>query len=192
MPLPYNLHNSMSDQESIVLIRDVNAIVIPAGVHVKLKKDDVVTIMQSLGGSYTVSSETGIMARISAIDADALGKEVEVIHAYETGTDPESIRKAAWDFMRTVYDPEIPVNVVDLGLIYDCTVRALTDGLNHVHVTMTLTAPGCGMGPVIQADIESGIKRMDGVETVDVEVVLDPPWNQNMMSEAAKLQLGML
>ncbi|MDX2425905.1 MAG: putative Fe-S cluster assembly protein SufT [Cycloclasticus sp.] len=182
----------MSDQESIVLNRNVNAIVIPAGVHVTLKKDDVVTIMQSLGGSYTVSSETGIMARISAIDADALGKEVEVIHAYETGTDPESIREAAWTFMKTVYDPEIPVNVVDLGLIYDCTVRALTDGLNHVHVTMTLTAPGCGMGPVIQADIESGIKRMDGVETVDVEVVLDPPWNQNMMSEAAKLQLGMM
>ncbi|MFT6624972.1 MAG: putative FeS assembly SUF system protein SufT [Cycloclasticus sp.] len=182
----------MSDQESIVLNRNVNAIVIPAGVHVTLKKDDVVTIMQSLGGSYTVSSETGIMARISAIDADALGKEVEVIHAYETGTDPESMREAAWAFMKTVYDPEIPVNVVDLGLIYDCTVRALTDGLNHVHVTMTLTAPGCGMGPVIQSDIESGIKRMDGVETVDVEVVLDPPWNQSMMSEAAKLQLGMM
>jgi len=182
----------MQAQESIALVRDVNAIVIPAGVHVTLKENDVVTIMQSLGGSYTVSSETGVMARISAIDADALGKEVKVIHAYETGTDPESIREAAWAFMKTVYDPEIPVNVVDLGLVYDCTVRALTDGLNHVHVTMTLTAPGCGMGPVIQADIESGIKHIDGVETVEVEVVLDPPWNQNMMSEAAQLQLGLL
>ena len=182
----------MPEQQSIALNRDVRAIAIPAGVQVVLKKDDVVTIMQSLGGSYTVSSETGIMARISAIDADALGKEVEVIHAYETGTDPESIRESAWAFMRTVYDPEIPVNIVDLGLVYDCTVRALTDGLNHVHVTMTLTAPGCGMGPVIQADIESGIKSMEGVETVNVEVVLAPPWNQNMMSEAARLQLGML
>lgn len=182
----------MHQEESIVLKRNVNAIVIPAGVHVVLKKDDVVTIMQSLGGSYTVSSESGIMARISAIDSDALGKEAEVVHAYETGTDPESINEACWKFMSTVYDPEIPVNVVDLGLIYDCKTRALTDGLNHVDVTMTLTAPGCGMGPVIQADIESGLKRMDSVESVDVEVVLDPPWNQTMMTEAAKLQLGML
>ncbi len=182
----------MSDKESIVLNRNVNAIVIPAGISVVMKKGDVVTIMQSLGGSYTVSSESGIMARISAVDADVLGKEVEVIHAYETGTDPESIQTACWEFMKTVYDPEIPVNVVDLGLIYDCKTRAITDGLNHVDVTMTLTAPGCGMGPVIQADIEAGIKRMDAVETVEVEVVLDPPWNQNMMSEAAKLQLGML
>lgn len=182
----------MSNQEAVVLNRDVNAIVVPDGVHVTLKKGDVVTIMQALGGTYTVSSETGIMARVSAIDADALGKEVEVIHAYESGTDPESIREASWVFMKTVFDPEIPVNVVDLGLIYDCTVRALTDGLNHVHVQMTLTAPGCGMGPVIQADIESGLKRMEGVETIEVEIVLDPPWTQNMMSEAAKLQLGML
>ncbi|MBV1951665.1 MAG: putative Fe-S cluster assembly protein SufT [Cycloclasticus sp.] len=182
----------MSDKESIVLNRNVNAIVIPAGISVVMKKGDVVTIMQSLGGSYTVSSESGIMARISAVDADVLGKEVEVIHAYETGTDPESIQTACWEFMKTVYDPEIPVNVVDLGLIYDCKTRAIADGLNHVDVTMTLTAPGCGMGPVIQADIEAGIKRMDAVETVEVEVVLDPPWNQNMMSEAAKLQLGML
>lgn len=182
----------MQAQENIALTRDVNAIIIPDGIHTTLKKDDVVTIMQSLGGTYTVSSETGTIARISSIDADALGKEVEVVHAYETGTDPESIREASWAFMKTVYDPEIPVNVVDLGLIYDCAVRALTDGLNHVHVKMTLTAPGCGMGPVIQADIESGIKHMEGVETVEVEVVLDPPWNQNMMSEAAKLQLGML
>ncbi len=182
----------MSDKESIVLNRNVNAIVIPAGISVVMKKGDVVTILQSLGGSFTVSSKSGIMARISAIDADVLGKEVEVIHAYETGTDPESIQAACWEFMKTVYDPEIPVNVVDLGLIYDCKTRALTDGLNHVDVTMTLTAPGCGMGPVIQADIEAGIKRMDAVETVEVEVVLDPPWNQNMMSEAAKLQLGML
>ncbi|ORU89980.1 MAG: putative Fe-S cluster assembly protein SufT [Cycloclasticus sp. symbiont of Poecilosclerida sp. M] len=182
----------MPEQESIALTRDVNAIIVPDGIHTTLKKDEVVTIMQSLGGTYTVTNESGVIARISAIDADALGKEVEVIHAYETGTDPESIRKAAWDFMRTVYDPEIPVNVVDLGLIYDCAVRPLTDGLSHVHIKMTLTAPGCGMGPVIQADIESGLKRMEGVESVEVEVVLDPPWNQHMMSEAAKLQLGMI
>jgi len=182
----------MHGQESIALNRDVNAIIIPDGIHTTLKENDVVTVRQSLGGTYTVPSETGVMARISAIDADALGKTVEVIHAYDSGTDPESICEASWELMRTVYDPEIPVNVVELGLIYDCKVRALTDGLNHVHVKMTLTAPGCGMGPVIQGDIESGIKRMEGVETVEVEVVLDPPWTQNMMSEAAKLQLGML
>lgn len=182
----------MAEQESTCLTRNVNVIIIPDGTHGTLKEGDVVTIMQSLGGSYTISTETGLLARINAIDADALGKKVQIVHAYDTGTDPESIRDACWDFMRTVYDPEIPVNVVDLGLIYDCTVRALTDGLNHVHVKMTLTAPGCGMGPVIQADIESGIKHMEGVETVEVEVVLDPPWNQNMMTEAAKLQLGML
>jgi len=182
----------MKQEESLPLLRDVNAILIPDGINIVLKKDDVVTIMQSLGGTYTVSSDSGHMARISAIDADALGKEVEVIHAYETGTDPDSICETCWEMMRTVYDPEIPVNVVDLGLIYDCTVRALTDGLNHVHVKMTLTAPGCGMGPVIQTDLESVIKRLEGVETVEVEVVLDPPWNRHMMSEAAQLQLGML
>lgn len=183
----------MREQEPpLTLKRDVNAVVIPDGVTKSLKAGEVVTIVQSLGGNYTVSTDSGLLVRISAVDADALGKEVKVVHAYKTGTDPESVLKTAWDVMRTIYDPEIPVNVVDLGLIYDCIVRPISDGLSHVKVIMTLTAPGCGIGPVLQMDIESGIKSIDGVESVEVEVVFDPPWNQSMMSEAAKLQLGML
>lgn len=183
----------MKQQEPpIALLRDVNVVVIPDGVTKKLREGETVTIVQSLGGNYTVSLESGLLVRISAADADALGKEVKVVHAYKTGTDPESVHSLAWDVMRTIYDPEIPVNVVDLGLIYDCIVRPIADGLNHVKIIMTLTAPGCGIGPVLQMDIESGIKCIDGVESVEVEVVFDPPWNQSMMSDAAKLQLGLL
>jgi probable FeS assembly SUF system protein SufT len=133
------------------------------------------------------------MVRIAGVDADALGKEFHELQTLVSETDTEAVEKNCWEVMKTVYDPEIPVNIVDLGLVYYCNVRPTTtnDGLNEVHIMMTLTAPGCGMGPVIQGDVEKGIRTLPGVASVNVEVVLDPPWSREMMSEVAQLQLGL-
>ena len=140
----------MSENESIILTRDVNVVIIPDGNHDTLKKGATVSILQALGNNYTVVTEYGNMVRISSNDADALGKEVHSLKTLVTDTDPESVEKNCWEVMRSVYDPEIPVNIVELGLVYNCRVTAVSDALNDVYVEMTLTAPGCGMGPVIQ------------------------------------------
>jgi probable FeS assembly SUF system protein SufT len=184
--------NSRHTEENVVLKRDVNGITIPDGSHVVLNKDQMVTIYQSLGNNFTVFSDTGLMVRIAGLDADALGKESGQNTRLSSETDPESVENNAWEVMRTVFDPEIPVNIVDLGLVYYCRVSPIETGKNRVDVAMTLTAPGCGMGPVIQHDVERLISELPGVETVNVEVVFDPPWSQDMMSEIAKLELGML
>lgn len=181
----------MTDSETITLSRDVNAVVIPDGNHTTLAKDTVVTIHQALGDNFTVVTDYGHMVRINGADADALGKEVHTLDTLDQKTDPESVEKNCWETMKTVYDPEIPVNIVDLGLVYHCNVTAVEEGRNDVHVIMTLTAPGCGMGPVIQNDVERSIKALPGVNNVNIEVVLDPPWSQDMMSEVAKVQLGL-
>jgi probable FeS assembly SUF system protein SufT len=131
------------------------------------------------------------MVRIAGVDADALGKEQHQLHSLISATDAEAVEKNCWEVLRTVFDPEIPVNIVDLGLVYQCTVSPTEDGMNDVHIRMTLTAPGCGMGPVIQSDAEKGIRALSGVRNVNVEVVLDPPWSRDMMSEVAQLQLGL-
>lgn len=181
----------MAERETIVLTRDVNIVTIPDGNHGTLNKGDEVTIHQSLGNNYTVVTEHGHMVRISGVDADALGKESHELHTLVSETSPESVEKNCWEVMKTVYDPEIPVNIVDLGLVYDCQVTSTGEGNNEVHVQMTLTAPGCGMGPVIQSDVEKCIRALPGVESVIVEVVLEPPWSQEMMSEVAQVQLGL-
>lgn len=182
----------MHEEESVVLKREVNGVTIPDGTHTILDKDQMVTIHQSLGNNYTVFSDSGLMVRISGADADALGKEPVQNFAPSTDTDPESVENSAWEVMRTVFDPEIPVNIVELGLVYYCRVTQTSPGNNRVEVAMTLTAPGCGMGPVIQHDVERLVSELPGVDQVDVEVVFDPPWSQDMMSEVAKLELGML
>lgn len=182
----------MYGRESIALLRDVNAIHIPEGTPVALPQGHIVTLFQSLGGNYTVTDERGNMVRIAGEDADALGKEPSHLSRLETGSDSESIEKNAWAMMRTVFDPEIPIDIVELGLVYLCKVTPHPDGGHQVDITMTLTAPGCGMGPVIQQDVERGIKNLPGVTAVNIEVVFDPPWSRDMMSEAAQLQLGML
>ena len=182
----------MYGRESIVLQRDVNVIRIPDGTPSVLAEGHVVTLFQSLGGNYTVTTETGHMVRIAGEDADALGKEPPSISHLETGDQAEAVEKNAWEVMRTVFDPEIPVNIVDLGLVYLCRVTPLAEGGNVVNVIMTLTAPGCGMGPILQHDVEIGIRGLPGVAKVNVEVVFDPPWSRDMMSEVAKLQLGMI
>jgi probable FeS assembly SUF system protein SufT len=183
----------MAEREDVILTRDVSAITVPGGNTVALEKGQIVTIHQALGSSYTVVTEHGHMVRIANGDADALGKEQHQLHTLVTETSAEAVEQNCWEVMKTVYDPEIPVNIVDLGLVYHCGVKpsATSLELNDVHVIMTLTAPGCGMGPVIQEDVEKCIRALPGVGNVNVEVVLDPPWSRDMMSEVAQLQLGL-
>ncbi len=179
--------------ETLTLKRACQAVLIPAGTTVTLPAGTEVHITQSLGGAYTVLAQ-GCMARIAGKDADALGLECEASAAKtETAAPVGPVdEKLLWDQMRTCYDPEIPVNIVDLGLIYDCQIVPLPEGGSAVNVKMTLTAPGCGMGAYIAGDVENKIRDVPGVKEVHVELVWDPTWNQSMMTEAAKLQLGLL
>lgn len=183
----------MPPRENVVLQRDCKALFVPIGIQVNAKKGTEVTIMQQLGGSFTVLLE-GQMARIEAKDADALGKQREVLPAesHKGPVDQDVVEKLVWEHMRTCYDPEIPVNIVELGLIYGCTVQQLANGKFHVDVRMTLTAPGCGMGDVIADDVREKLLVIPGVHGAEVEMVLDPPWSADMMTEAARLQTGMV
>ncbi len=180
------------DDGPITLSRDVEAAIIPIGEKVTLQKGEQARIMQSLGGSYTVVVN-GNMFRIEGKDADALGLEVAA-KPVSTGepVPQEKLEKEIWNQLRSCYDPEIPVNIVDLGLIYDCHLSPLNAGSFKADVKMTLTAPGCGMGPMLAQDVQNKLLSLEGVDDVSVELVWDPPWNQGMMTEAAKLQLGLL
>lgn len=179
--------------EPVTLTRDVDASVIPVGTKVTLQKGEAAHITQSLGGSYTVVVN-GNMFRIEGKDADALGKEAaeKKSGAANGPVTQEHVEKEIWNQLRTCYDPEIPVNVVDLGLIYDCHIEPIAANSFRVGVKMTLTAPGCGMGPVLQQDVQNKLLSLEAVDDVSVELVWDPPWNQSMLSEAAKLQLGLM
>lgn len=177
--------------ESIVLERDCDAFLIPSGTKVSLPKDTQVTITQALGSSFTINVY-GNLVRVDGKDADALGKEPPAIDAIAGPSDGTVDLDMVWDQLKTCYDPEIPVNIVDLGLIYDCEVLKGEHDENKVHVKMTLTAPGCGMGPIIAQDAEQKVRSVPNVDDVHIELVFDPPWDQSRMSEAAKLQLGML
>lgn len=181
----------MADREVVILTRDVNIVTIPDGHHGTLNKGQEVTIHQALGNNYTVVTDYGHMVRIAGSDADALGKEAHQLHTLVEETGSQAVEKNCWEVMKTVYDPEIPVNIVDLGLVYHCSAEPNPEGGNDVRIQMTLTAPGCGMGPVIQGDVEKSIRALPGVRSVNVEVVLDPPWSREMMSEVAQVQLGL-
>lgn len=181
--------NTFSD-ELITLSRDCDATLIPFGNSLKLKKGDEVRITQALGGSYTVMAR-GSLFRIEGKDADAIGKKVtheETDEKEVTGTANES---AIWDVLKTCYDPEIPVNMVDLGLIYSCKLVGAELGGSIVDIKMTLTAPGCGMGPMMVDEVKAKVGGVSGVRDVNVELVWDPPWTQDMISEATRLELGM-
>jgi probable FeS assembly SUF system protein SufT len=182
----------MSSEAPVTLSRDVEAAIIPVGERVTLKQGEQAHITQNLGGSYTVIVN-GNMFRIEGKDADALGFEVAAKPA-STGAPvtQEHLEKEIWNQLRSCYDPEIPVNIVDLGLIYDCHITPLSAGSHRVDVKMTLTAPGCGMGPMLAQDVQNKVLGLEGVDDVAVELVWDPPWNQGMMTEQAKLQLGLL
>jgi probable FeS assembly SUF system protein SufT len=186
----------MKTNERVILRRDCEVIQIPDGNVVTLPAGSEVRIMQSLGGTYTAMTSSGSLVRIAGTDADALGKETAVASpragASAAAEGPGDVEQLVWDQLKTCFDPEIPVNIVDLGLVYHCQVTPLSEGGNRVEVKFTLTAPGCGMGSVLKADMESKILSVPGVEDVEGEVVFDPPWNPDMMSEAAKLELGML
>lgn len=179
------------ENEPIVVQRDVKAVVIPAGVEVKLRTGQAGYITQSLGGSFTVYVE-GNLFRIAGEDADAIGKEAARAPELPPGATDEDLKKIVWDQMRSCYDPEIPINIVDLGLVYECEVRPNEDGTRDVEIKMTLTAPGCGMGEVLVQDVKEKVERVPTVRAAQVELVFDPPWNQSMMSEAARLQTGMM
>ncbi len=184
----------MNINKRVKLTRDCQARLIPSGDAITLKADQEVTITQSLGGSYTVVL-MGNMARIEGADADALGMEPaeQVEPKIVVKLTPEAREEAVWDQLRTVYDPEIPVNIVDLGLIYDLQLTNSDNGEGvYVLAKMTLTAPGCGMGPAIAADAKNKIMLVPGVIDVAVDLVWEPMWNQAMMTEAAKLKLGFL
>ena len=183
----------MSSNEPVTLTRDVEASVIPIGTKVTLLKGEQANITQSLGGSYTVVVN-GNMFRIEGKDADSLGMAVAEKKSGTTSgpVTQEAVEKEIWNQLRTCYDPEIPVNVVDLGLIYDCHIEPMAASSYRVGVKMTLTAPGCGMGPVLQQDVQNKLLSLESVDDVNVELVWDPPWNQSMLSEAAKLQLGLM
>jgi len=178
----------MTSGEAITLSRAVEVIEIPGGIRGTLPTGSVVRVMQSLGTSYTVMTDYGYMYRVDAKDAGALGlSPEESIQEAQQGVFSE---EKVWEQLRTVYDPEIPVNIVDLGLIYSCVITPLEQGGRRIDVQMSMTAPGCGMGNVLKADVESKLAGLPEVKEVRVEVVFDPPWNPGRMSEAAKLQLG--
>ena len=177
--------------EPFSLARDVKAVIIPAGEELLLKEGTSGFITQALGGSFTVYVE-GNLFRIAGIDADALGKDpVPAPEVPENASDAD-IEAVIWEQLKTCYDPEIPVNIVDLGLIYRCDVKPLGNGERSVSVDMTLTAPGCGMGDILVQDAREKIAVVPTVAEVTVELVFDPPWNTSMMSEEARLQTGLM
>lgn len=184
----------MELHKEIELVREVDAIQIPSGDLVNLPTGTKVMITQALGGTYTVATQSGL-ARISKDNADALGIDLEAEKekkdAVKVAVASGDLEGAVWEQLKGVFDPEIPVNIVDLGLVYDCAVKE-EEGEKNVEVKMTLTAPGCGMGPTIAADAQSRIMMIDGIANARVDLVWDPVWNQDMISEEGKMKLGMI
>jgi len=170
--------------------RDCEVVMIPLGDEVTIPAGTVAYITQALGGSFTVFVD-GNLFRIAGIDADAIGKKPVMPPSLPEGATEDDVESLLWEQMKTVYDPEIPVNVVDLGLIYRCEMRMDEEGDRVVDVDMTLTAPGCGMGDILVDDVRSKLKLVPTISQVNVELTFDPPWNHNMMSEVARLETGM-
>ncbi|SFL28254.1 putative Fe-S cluster assembly protein SufT [Lysobacter sp. cf310] len=176
--------------EPVRFERDCAVVLVPQGEQVTLPAGSVGYITQALGGSYTVFVE-GNLFRISGKDADAIGKEPPEPLELPEGADDEAVEQLVWKQLRTCFDPEIPINVVDLGLVYEAQIKHRDDGQRLVEVRMTLTAPGCGMGDILIDDVRSKLEMIPTVAEADVELVFDPPWGRHMMSEAARLETGM-
>ncbi len=177
------------EREVVLTKRDCPALQVPAGNEILIPADTFVTITQALGGSFTVVYN-GNLARVAGKDADALGKNFTDFN-FDDVKEGEVNENHVWEALKAVFDPEIPVNIVDLGLVYDMKIQA-EGNQNVVHIDMTLTAPGCGMGPVIADDVKYKVSAVPNVDDVQVELVFDPPWNNDMLSEEAKLELGMM
>ena len=181
----------MQEREVVLTKREVVARLVPDGTEIRIPGETFVTITQSLGGSFTVNVN-GNLARIEGTEADALGKKVPESD-FDTPEDGSVNENQVWEALRSCYDPEIPVNVVDLGLIYDCSIQYREEkGGNWIFILMTLTAPGCGMGPVIADDVKRKVEAVPNVDSVEVELTFDPPWSNDMLTDEAKLELGML
>jgi len=178
------------EREVVLTKRDCIARLVPSGTEITIPVDTFVTITQSLGGTFTVAVN-GNLARIEGKDSDALGKEIK-FENFNTSQDGSINEDQVWEALKQCYDPEIPVNVVDLGLIYRCEINNSSEKGNQILLDMTLTAPGCGMGPVIVEDIRSKVLQVPNVNRVEVNLVFDPPWNNDMLTDEAKLELGML
>lgn len=176
-------------RETVILHRDVAAITVPNGEPVDLSAGTMAVINQALGGSFTLTIH-GNMYRIDGQDADALGREIPIWPDVAAGASTEALQEIVWEMLSTVHDPEIPVNIVDLGLVYRCELKEDARG-RVVDIDMTLTAPACGMGPVLVHDVRNRVGRITGIDAVDVELVFDPPWRREMMSEAAQLETGL-
>jgi probable FeS assembly SUF system protein SufT len=185
----------MHENTEFSLSRDCEVILIPSGEKFTVPAGTKGVITQTLGGSYTIATSYGL-SRIAEKDLDALGVEkpqTQTPPKEKTAkTNGEVSEDEVWNQLKQCFDPEIPVNIVDLGLVYDCRLSKKDDGGTKVDVKMTLTAPGCGMGPAIAHDAQSKILSIDGVDEADVQLVWDPPWNQNMISEAGRMKLGMI
>jgi len=178
----------MLKQDTSEALRDCEGILIPSGIKITIKKGSLIMVTQALGNSYTVYVN-GNLARVKGTDGDAIG--MVIVEHEDVNKLDGSVEDKVWEILKTCFDPEIPVNIVDLGLVYECNTTE-DNGEFNVEVIMTLTAPGCGMGPVLVADIEDKIKSIVGVKSLNVELVFDPPWDRSMMSDVAKLQLGMM
>lgn len=182
----------MNSNEPITLTRDVEGTVVPVGTKVILQKGELARITQSLGGSYTIVVN-GNLFRLADKDVDALGIEVAVKPASPTGQlrTSEELEQEVWSQLKTCYDPEIPVNIVDLGLVYTCELTPIAETSSYrADLKITLTAAGCGMGPALSSDVQAKLLALDEITEATCDVVFDPPWNQSMMSDAAKLELG--
>lgn len=180
--------------EEIITSREVEAIMIPSGDSMTLPAGSQVVVTQTLGGTYTVATQSGLV-RISSQDVDALGIDTEKVKAQNEAAEALKdlpLDEQVWEQLKGVYDPEIPVDIVNLGLVYDCAIDKESEEGTTVNVKMTLTAPGCGMGPVIAADAQARLMTLDEVDDAKVELVWEPAWNQDMISEEGKMKLGMI
>ncbi|HVY66673.1 MAG TPA: putative Fe-S cluster assembly protein SufT [Gammaproteobacteria bacterium] len=181
----YHSHN-----EPVTLARDCPAVLIPAGEKVTLPEGTTGFLTQALGGSFTIYIE-GNLFRIAGRDGDAIGKPPMLGPELPEDATEADLEAVVWQQLRTCYDPEIPINIVELGLVYECKVERVESGGRVVSIKMTLTAPGCGMGDILAQDVREKIEQIPTVERAEVEVVFDPPWNRSMMSEEARLEAGL-
>jgi probable FeS assembly SUF system protein SufT len=185
----------MHSNDEITLDREVASVLVPIGSTLILPAGTKVRITQALGGTFTVMTDLGYMVRIAGKDADALGLEPPSDTPSGTSDTPvtkEELEEQVWDQLRTCYDPEIPVNIVELGLIYGCEITPHPEGGHVVDIKMTLTAPGCGMGDILANEVDAKVRALPGVRDVHAELVFDPPWDLSMMPESARLALGLL
>lgn len=180
------MHNQAVD-----LLRAVTGLQIPSGMPIDLAEGDRVYVTQRMGSTITVATNTGLV-RLAGADSDALGLTQEESAPTNSLPDTATLEERVWHELSSIFDPEIPVDIVNLGLIYDVVITHIELNLHHVAIKMTLTAPGCGMGPILMQEAQARVAALSGVETADVDMVWDPPWNQDMVSEEGKMKLGLL